>query len=147
MNAPETQNSVTKRGAEDSGQYFRYMAEFIGFSEADAEAIRQTKSVIEKHLPDIVTKFYAHLLRYPPTRRFFLKKDGSIDHDYLELRMRHLTNFWLRTAEASSMTITPLCGLRGPGAHRPRRRSQHLHRRALRHRAGGHDVSTPSARR
>ena len=42
------------------------MAEFIGFSDADAEAIRQTKSVLEKHLPDIVTKFYAHLLRYPP---------------------------------------------------------------------------------
>jgi nitrite reductase (NADH) small subunit/3-phenylpropionate/trans-cinnamate dioxygenase ferredoxin subunit len=75
------------------------MAEFIGFSEADAAAIRQTKPVIEKHLPDIVAKFYAHLLRYPPTRRFFLKRDGSIAHDYLELRMRHLTNFWLRTAE------------------------------------------------
>ena len=100
MSTTETQNSVNKRGAEDSGQYFRYMAEFIGFSDADAEAIRQTKPIIEKHLPDIVTKFYAHLLRYPPTRRFFLKKDGSLNHDYLELRMRHLTNFWLRTAEA-----------------------------------------------
>jgi len=96
----EPSTSVVKRGAEDSGQYFRYMAEFIGFSDADAEAIRQTKPVLEKHLPDIVAKFYAHLLRYPPTRRFFLKKDGSIAHDYLELRMRHLTNFWLRTAEA-----------------------------------------------
>ncbi len=96
----EPSTPVAKRGAEDSGQYFRYMAEFIGFGDADAEAIRQTKSVLEKHLPDIVTKFYAHLLRYPPTRRFFLKKDGSINHDYLELRMRHLTNFWLRTAEA-----------------------------------------------
>ena len=84
----EPSTSVVKRGAEDSGQYFKYMAEFIGFSDADAEAIRQTKSVLEKHLPDIVTKFYAHLLRYPPTRRFFLKKDGSLNHDYLELRMR-----------------------------------------------------------
>ncbi|MCU0502072.1 MAG: Rieske 2Fe-2S domain-containing protein [Anaerolineae bacterium] len=98
--ASEPSIPVAKRGAEDAGQYFRYMAEFIGFGDADAEAIRQTRSVIEKHLPDIVTKFYAHLLRYPPTRRFFLKKDGSLNHDYLELRMRHLTNFWLRTAEA-----------------------------------------------
>ena len=98
MNAPETQDNVTKRGAEDSGQYFRYMAEFTGFTEADAEMVRNTKPIIEKHLPDIVTKFYSHLLRYPPTRKFFLKKDGSIDHAYLELRMRHLSNFWLRTA-------------------------------------------------
>ena len=99
MNAPETQNNVTKRGAEDSGQYFRYMAEFTGFTEADAEIVKKTKPIIEKHLPDIVTKFYSHLLRYPPTRKFFLKKDGSIDHAYLETRMRHLTNFWLRTAD------------------------------------------------
>ena len=99
MNAPETQNSVTKRGAEDSGQYFRYMAEFTGFTEADAEIVKKTKPIIEKHLPDIITKFYSHLLRYPPTRKFFLKKDGSIDHEYLELRMRHLANFWLRTAD------------------------------------------------
>jgi nitrite reductase/ring-hydroxylating ferredoxin subunit len=39
------------------------------------------------------------LLRYPPTRKFFLKKDGSVDQEYVELRMRHLTNFWLRTAK------------------------------------------------
>jgi nitrite reductase/ring-hydroxylating ferredoxin subunit/hemoglobin-like flavoprotein len=90
---------AAKRGAEDAGRYFEYMAEFIGFTDADAEAIQRTKPIIEKHLPEIVTKFYAHLLRYPPTRRFFLKKDGSIAQDYLELRMRHLTNFWLRTAE------------------------------------------------
>ena len=54
MNAPETQNSMTKRGAEDSGQYFRYMAEFIGFTRRTPRAIRQTKPIIEKHLPDIV---------------------------------------------------------------------------------------------
>jgi nitrite reductase/ring-hydroxylating ferredoxin subunit/hemoglobin-like flavoprotein len=75
------------------------MAEFTGFTEADVAIIRKTKPVIEKHLPDIITKFYSHLLRYPPTRKFFLKKDGSIDHEYLELRMRHLANFWLRTAD------------------------------------------------
>jgi len=99
MNAPETQNNVAKRGAEDSGQYFRYMAEFTGFTEADAEIVKKTKPIIEKHLPDIVAKFYSHLLRYPPTRKFFVKKDGSIDHAYLESRMRHLSNFWLRTAD------------------------------------------------
>ena len=99
MSAPETQNNAAKRGSEDSGQYFRYMAEFTGFTEADAEIVKKTKPIIEKHLPDIVTKFYSHLLRYPPTRKLFLKKDGSLDREYLQLRMGHLTNFWLHTAD------------------------------------------------
>ncbi len=89
----------SKRGADDAGRYFRYMAEFVGFDERDAQVIQQTGALIDKHLPAIVSKFYDHLLRYPPTRKFFLKKDGSLDQDYIELRMRHLTNFWLRTAK------------------------------------------------
>ncbi|MBI5033151.1 MAG: Rieske 2Fe-2S domain-containing protein [Chloroflexi bacterium] len=90
-----------KRGAEDSGRYFKYISEFVGLTRADVEVIQQTKPIIEKHLPEIVSKFYAHLLRYPPTRQLFLKKDGSIDQAYVELRMRHLTNFWLRTTEGN----------------------------------------------
>ncbi len=89
---------ATKQGAEDAGKYFRYMSEFVGLSAKDADIIRETKPVIEKHLPEIVSKFYTHLLRYPPTRQWFLKSDGTIDQEYVELRMRHLTNFWIRTA-------------------------------------------------
>ena len=85
--------------AEDSGAYFRYMADFIEFGKDDIEAIKQSRPIIEKHLPDIIDGFYAHLLRYPPTRKFFLKMDGSIDEPYLELRMRHQANFWLRTCD------------------------------------------------
>lgn len=92
------QRIAAKQGAEDAGKYFRYMSEFVGFTAEDADTIRQTKPIIEKHLPDIVTKFYAHLLRYPPTRQWFLKSDGTFDQEYIELRMRHLTNFWMRTA-------------------------------------------------
>ncbi len=88
-----------KRGAEDSGKYFRYMAEFIGFGQQDAETIRRTKPYIAGRLPGIVSAFYTKLLRYPPTRKYFIQADGTVDQDYLELRMRHLTNFWLRTAE------------------------------------------------
>lgn len=88
-----------QRGAEDSGRYFRYMAEFVGFTQADAEAIRESRFIIEKYIPEIVSKFYAQLLRYPPTRKYFLKPDGTLDQDYLQLRMHHLTNFWRRTAD------------------------------------------------
>jgi 3-phenylpropionate/trans-cinnamate dioxygenase ferredoxin subunit len=88
-------------GAEDAGRYFQYMADFVGLSKEDVSAIQQTASIIEHHLPKIVSKFYSHLLRYPPTRKFFLKKDGSIDQEYVELRMRHLTNFWLHASKGN----------------------------------------------
>lgn len=93
-----TQEEKIKRGAEDSGRYFRYMAEYVGFSQKDADAIRESGLIIEKYIPDIVAKFYAQLLRYPPTRKYFIRADGSVDQDYLSLRMHHLANFWRRTA-------------------------------------------------
>jgi nitrite reductase/ring-hydroxylating ferredoxin subunit/hemoglobin-like flavoprotein len=89
---------MVKRGAEDSGRYFRYMAEFVGFTPQDAERVHSTRPIIELYIHEIVSQFYTHLLRYPPTRRFFMKKDGTLDQPYLELRMKHLANFWLRTA-------------------------------------------------
>src|SRR5690606_19040960 len=115
MNAPERQQpverptqGVTDQGRADptatdqtaeAGKFFRYMADYVGFTPADAAIIRQTRSLIAKHLPEIVSDFYTHLLRYPLTRRLFLLPDGTINELYLMLRMRHLSNFWLRTAE------------------------------------------------
>lgn len=79
--------------------YFSSMTEYVGFGPEDAQAIRQTRPILEKYLPEIMGDFYTHLLRYPPTRKFFLKTDGSVDQEYLELRMRHQTNFWLRLCQ------------------------------------------------
>jgi nitrite reductase/ring-hydroxylating ferredoxin subunit/hemoglobin-like flavoprotein len=104
MNQTETSpqiNVVAKRGAPDAGRYFRYMAQFVSFTQADERAIQQTKPIIEKHLPQIVADFYDHLLRYPPTRKFFIKPDGTLDEVYLKLRMQHNANFWLRTVEGN----------------------------------------------
>ena len=75
------------------------MADFVGFTAGDEHVIVASKPLIEKHLPQIVSDFYDHLLRYPPTRKFFLKRDGALDEAYLQLRMRHNANFWRRTAE------------------------------------------------
>lgn len=85
-------------GSPDAGEYFRYMSAFVGFGEQEAAAIRETRFIVEKYLPTIIGEFYAHLLRYPPTRRFFQKADGTIDQQYLELRMHHQANFWRRSA-------------------------------------------------
>jgi nitrite reductase/ring-hydroxylating ferredoxin subunit len=87
-----------QRGAEDSGRYFKYMADFVGFGADEAAAIHESRLIIEKYIPEIVSRFYQQLLTYPPTRKFFLRADGSLDQDYLQMRMHHLANFWRRTA-------------------------------------------------
>ena len=98
MTAPASQGQKAHSGSSDAGQYFRYMSEFVGFTPDDADAIKETSLIIEKYIPEIVGRFYSQLLSYPPTRKIFLKKDGTLDQDYLQLRMHHLTNFWRRTA-------------------------------------------------
>jgi nitrite reductase/ring-hydroxylating ferredoxin subunit/hemoglobin-like flavoprotein len=89
-----------KRGAADAGRYFKYMADFVGFSEEDRQAIKDSRFIVEKHIPAIVGRFYVQLLRYPATRKFFLKKDGTVDQAYLAMRMQHQVSFWRRTASA-----------------------------------------------
>ncbi|MCH7589346.1 MAG: protoglobin family protein [Chloroflexi bacterium] len=98
MSNSSSTKKATFKGWTDAGSYFRAMAEFVGFRKEDIAAIRETRFIIEKHIPKIVAKFYDHLLRYPPTRKYFLKIDGSLDRENLQLRMTHLTNFWRRTA-------------------------------------------------
>jgi len=89
-----------KRGAADAGRYFDFMAQFVDFRSEHAEAIRATRFIVEKHIPAIVADFYNQLLSFPATRKHFLKKDGSIDQEYLQLRMQHQATFWRRTAGA-----------------------------------------------
>ena len=87
-----------KRSSEEAGHFFRYMAEFVEFKEEDAQSVHESALIIEKHIPTIVSNFYANLLKHPRTRKFFLKEDSSIDEEYLQLRMYHQANFWRRTA-------------------------------------------------
>jgi len=94
----EKDGTIQNDGAQEAGAYFRHMAQFVGFSDVDAAAIKESQLVIEKHIPDFVAQFYDHLLRYPPTRKYFIKKSGKVDDRYLELRMTHLTTFWRHTA-------------------------------------------------
>ena len=84
--------------APDAGRYFAFMSDFIGFTPEQEETIRDTRLVIEKHIPAMIGEFYAQLLSFPETRKPFLKKNGTIDQDYLELRTQHQANFWRRTA-------------------------------------------------
>lgn len=87
-----------KRGSADAGRYFNYMADFVGLTDEDLAAIKDTRFILEKYIPAIVARFYSQLLSYPATRQFFLKKDGTVDQAYLQMRMQHQVSFWRRTA-------------------------------------------------
>ena len=88
----------SQEAGREASQYFRYMSEFVGFGSQEIEAIQATHLIVEKYIPQIVGQFYTRLLGYPPTRKIFSRKDGSVDQEYLQLRMLHLTNFLRRTA-------------------------------------------------
>jgi nitrite reductase (NADH) small subunit len=93
-----TREEKINKSAEDSSNFFKQMKEFIGFTEEDANAIKESGRLIEKHIPNILSDFYMQLLRYPPTRKYFLKDDGTIDQDYIQIRMEHQAKFWRRSA-------------------------------------------------
>ena len=54
--------------AQEAGQYFRYMAEFVGFTQNDAEAIHESGLIIEK-VRSLAMKYFRHIcgLRYRST--------------------------------------------------------------------------------
>jgi nitrite reductase (NADH) small subunit len=93
-----TREEKINKSAEDSGQFFQHMKDYIGFTEEDANAIKESGRLVQKHIPEILSSFYAQLLRYPPTRKFFLKNDGTVDQEYIQKRMEHQADFWRRTA-------------------------------------------------
>jgi len=100
MNVEMAPKDSSSRTSEAAGHFFRYMAEFVEFTEDDSRAIRASALIIEKHLPKIISEFYVNLLKHPQTRKFFLNKDGALDAEYLQLRMYHQANFWRRAAGA-----------------------------------------------
>lgn len=98
MSQNPTMREKLDHADQEAGRFFNYMADFVGFTTEQAAAIFESRFIIEKHIPNIVAQFYDHLLRYPPTRQVFLKADGSLDEEYVQMRMGHLANFWRRTA-------------------------------------------------
>ncbi|MBI4670257.1 MAG: hypothetical protein HY741_01140 [Chloroflexi bacterium] len=57
------QNTTAKCGAPDSGKYFRYMPEFVGFTAEDEQAIVQTKAILEKQ------QFPSNYIPRPPCKK------------------------------------------------------------------------------
>lgn len=84
----------------DAGKRFRFLSEFVGFTEKDWESLRESVPVLAPHLPRLLDALYDHLLSYDDARRIFLGSTGEVDPAYLAVRKEHLTEWFLETAGA-----------------------------------------------
>ncbi len=85
----------------DPSTRMRFMMEFVGFQDADRQALLESVEVLGPVLPGLLDALYEHLLSYDDTRRIFLGPRGEVDPAYIEIRKEHLTQWLLRTAGVS----------------------------------------------
>ena len=91
---------VTRKSGRKMDVHLLQMAEFIGFTEEDAELIRATGPTVLAHADEVTKVVYDHLLEQPGTYNFFRKEDGSIDEERVENRRKGLARWLARTADA-----------------------------------------------
>ena len=94
------QAPVTRKSGRKMDVHLLQMAEFIGFTEEDAELIRATGPAVIAHADEVTKVVYDHLLEQPGTYNFFRKDDGSIDDERVENRRKGLARWLARTADA-----------------------------------------------
>lgn len=90
----------------DLGQRFQFLAEFMGFGEADIKAIHGAAPALAPLVPGLVDAVYAKLFSYSSTWRHFVPRqhgfDGEVptdlahltpDHPQIAFRKQHLSRY------------------------------------------------------
>src|SRR5688572_27061558 len=80
---------------------WRFLEDFVGFTDQDWLSIQESISPLANKLPAILDAVYDHLLSYDDTRRVFLGSRGELDPEYLAIRKEHLTEWLFRTIQGS----------------------------------------------
>ena len=65
----------------DLGYRFNYLSEFIGFDEADIQAIHDSAEHLAPIVPQLVDAVYEKLFSYDATKRHFVPKQSGYDGD------------------------------------------------------------------
>lgn len=65
----------------DLANRYEYLAEFIGFTQDDVEAIHRLAPRLTPHIPTIVEQTYKKLLSYDATARHFLPRQSGYEGD------------------------------------------------------------------
>lgn len=89
-------------GADMEG-YLRELADFVGFGDGDAAAIRASAPAVLENEEALTTALYDHFLRFPATARFFLGPDGAPDRARID-RRKHSLARWLRETAQAALT-------------------------------------------
>ena len=91
---------------QDLGYRFGYLAEFIGFSEADIVAVHGAAPLLAPLVPGLVDAVYEKLFSYDSTKRHFVKRQSGYDgpvpgnmdsltptHEMTTFRKKHLGRY------------------------------------------------------
>jgi hypothetical protein len=98
----------------DLGYRFNYLSEFIGFDEADIQAIHDSAEHLAPIVPQLVDAVYEKLFSYDATKRHFVPKqsgyDGDVpstiddldlDHEMIQFRKNHLGRYLAKLVTAA----------------------------------------------
>lgn len=93
----------------DTAYRFGYLCEFIGFGEADVDAIHASAPLLAPLVPSLVDAVYDKLFAYDATKRHFVPRQSgyegplpegidalSLDHPMIVFRKRHLGRYVAR---------------------------------------------------
>lgn len=93
----------------DTDYRFEYLAEFIGFGEADIAAVHGAAEAIAPLVPGLVDAVYNKLFTYDATKRHFVPKQAfyegdvpadidslDLDHPMIAFRKEHLGRYLVR---------------------------------------------------
>jgi hypothetical protein len=90
----------------DLGYRFSYLVEFMGFSEADIQAVHGAASALAPVVPKLVDAVYDKLFEYDATKRHFVPRQSGYEgqapvdlksltqsHEMIEFRKQHLGRY------------------------------------------------------
>ena len=94
---------------EDVNARYRYLAEFIGFTDEDIQSIHLSAGYLAPLIPQLVDQTYEKLLAYDATARHFVPRQhgysgptpddlGALtsDHPQIQFRKEHLSRYLMR---------------------------------------------------
>ncbi|MHC4183098.1 MAG: protoglobin family protein [Planctomycetota bacterium] len=102
LNIPEFRKSwdIYKETSIDIMKRFEYMAQCVGFTDKDTEAIKESKEIIAANLKAILDHiYYEKLIKDPWMSKWFRDETGKIAKQYVDIRRAKQQKFLLRILE------------------------------------------------
>ena len=78
------------------------MADFVGLTDEDRRLIQASAPLILEHAQGLTDAIYAHFLKFPQARKFFVTENGEVDQVRLD-RRKHTLIRWLRDTASCSL--------------------------------------------